>query len=354
MNKILFAASTLEHIKNFHMPYLEVLNKKMYEIHLLSNNKEDVEYIDKPIFCNLKKKIISLSNIKEIFRIKKILKEEKYKIIILHTTLSGFCVRMAVKMLKEKPKVIYMSHGYLFSDKFGIKNKFYLFCEKFLADVTDKLIVMNEEDLKIANKYKLGKEIFFTNGIGLNVEKFQFNNSKEEKVKCRNLFNLNQEDILFLNVAEFSKRKNQVELIYAFNEVSNSKLKLVLAGRGNELEKCKKLTKRLGLEEKIYFLGYVENIEKLYIACDYYISASKSEGIPFSVLEAANTGMPLLLSNKKGHKDIIKNARGLVYNDKKELKNKIVDMLVYKNEQNDLSKYDLSQVKEKIIDIYCK
>ena len=131
-----------------------------------------------------------------------------------------------------------------------------------------------------------------------------------------------------------------------------STIKLVFAGEGKELEHCKKLCKKLKLENRICFLGYIENVEKLYVACDYYISASKSEGLPVSVLEAANTGMPLLLSNKKGHKDIIKHARGLVFNNKSDLIRKINDILIYKKEKNNLFEYELAQVKDKIIEIY--
>ena len=131
------------------MPYLDELNQKKYEVHILADKQKDMENIYKSISCNWQKKMMSFSNIREIFRIKKILCEEKYKKIIVHTTLAAFCVRMAAKMLKEKPEIIYMCHGYLFTDTFNFKNKFLLFCEKIVASVTDKLIVMNETDLKM-------------------------------------------------------------------------------------------------------------------------------------------------------------------------------------------------------------
>ena len=70
MNKILFAASTLEHIKNFHIPYLEILNQKRYETHILSNKQEELESVYKSIEVNFRKNILSFSNIKSIFKIK--------------------------------------------------------------------------------------------------------------------------------------------------------------------------------------------------------------------------------------------------------------------------------------------
>jgi len=287
-----------------------------------------------------------------IIKIQKILKEEKYETVIVHTTLASMCVRLAAKFLKDKPKIIYMCHGYLFTDKFSVKNKIYLLLEKFVANITDKLIVMNSADLKIANKYKLGKNIFFTDGVGIDLNKFQFNDNENDKKRYREKFSLGQDDIIFLNVAEFSKRKNQRELIFAWSKIDNPKIKLVFAGVGKELEKCKKLVKKLNIEENVYFLGYIKNIYELYVAADYYISSSKSEGMPFSVLEAASTGLPLVLSNKKGHKDIIKNTRGLVYNNRKDIVQKIYDLLIYKKKKNMLGKYDLLKVKDNILKIY--
>jgi len=334
------------------MPYLEELSKLRYEVHVLSDKEESIDFADKNILGNFKKNFFSLNNIKEIIKIQKILKEEKYETVIVHTTLASMCVRLAAKFLKDKPKIIYMCHGYLFTDKFSVKNKIYLLLEKFVANITDKLIVMNSADLKIANKYKLGKNIFFTDGVGIDLNKFQFNDNENDKKRYREKFSLGQDDIIFLNVAEFSKRKNQRELIFAWSKIDNPKIKLVFAGVGKELEKCKKLVKKLNIEENVYFLGYIKNIYELYVAADYYISSSKSEGMPFSVLEAASTGLPLVLSNKKGHKDIIKNTRGLVYNNRKDIVQKIYDLLIYKKKKNMLGKYDLLKVKDNILKIY--
>ena len=50
MKKVLFVASVIEHIKAFHLPYLEMFKQKGYEVHVAAysnNDKENISYCDK-------------------------------------------------------------------------------------------------------------------------------------------------------------------------------------------------------------------------------------------------------------------------------------------------------------------
>ncbi len=49
MKKILFVASTLSHIENFHIPYLKEFKEKGFSVHIMGkmNNKTKIPYVDK-------------------------------------------------------------------------------------------------------------------------------------------------------------------------------------------------------------------------------------------------------------------------------------------------------------------
>ena len=59
MKKILFAASTLSHIENFHIPYLKYFKDNDFEVHIMGkgNNKSPIPYVDKVIPINFEKNI---------------------------------------------------------------------------------------------------------------------------------------------------------------------------------------------------------------------------------------------------------------------------------------------------------
>ena len=64
MKKILFSASTLSHIENFHIPYLKYFKQLGFEVHIMGkpNNKSQIPYIDKLIPIDFEKSIFSIKN----------------------------------------------------------------------------------------------------------------------------------------------------------------------------------------------------------------------------------------------------------------------------------------------------
>ncbi len=81
-------------------------------------------------------------------------------------------------------------------------------------------------------------------------------------------------------------------------------LKLRIAGGGDEILKHRyqSLADRLEIASQIEFLGECANPVEFYSTIDLYVSASRSEGLPLTVLEAWAAGKPTLLSNVTGHR----------------------------------------------------
>jgi glycosyltransferase involved in cell wall biosynthesis len=58
---------------------------------------------------------------------------------------------------------------------------------------------------------------------------------------------------------------------------------------------------RLGLQAEVTILERLERIQTLYAAVDVFVSPSRSEGMPFAVLEALLSGVPVVASDIQGH-----------------------------------------------------
>ena len=158
---------------------------------------------------------------------------------------------------------------------------------------------MNMEDYELAKKYKLYKdELHLIDGIGISDKRFYIP-STEESAKIRDSMGIEVNEIVFTYAAEFSKRKNQKLLIRAFSKCGFDNGLLLLAGDGSELDYCKNLAVKLKIENKVRFLGFVEDIPRLYSASDIIVSTSLSEGMPFNILEAMGCGLPVIASNIK-------------------------------------------------------
>lgn len=321
MKKILFAASTLSHIENFHIPYLEQLKEYGYTVHVMgkTNNKSDISCADKIISIPFEKNMFSLKNFSFAFKISKIIKAEKYDIISIHTSLAAFFVRVGIMLCSKKPKLVVNTvHGYLFdSNTSFFKKNIMLLAEKFTKYVTDVLIVMNSEDYSIAKENKLYKNnLFLVNGMGIDLTRFP-SVSYEDKILLRQELDYKESDFILIYVAEFSKRKNQKFLLDSVSQLIRSGLeniKLLLLGDGQFFDELKSYARELNISDNVIFAGYTKDTKKYYQISDVCVSSSRIEGLPFNIMEAMSVGLPVVASKVKGHTDlIVPNENGFLF-----------------------------------------
>ena len=165
-------------------------------------------------------------------------------------------------------------------------------------------------------------------GDKLNVHAICLNNTQFEKAQAR--YNLKQCDILY-NVVDLSKfidknyDKNEIRkdmnipdnayvvgavgrldpvknygfLVKVFSEVVklNSDAMLVFVGDGGEKDSLVADAKKLGIIDKIRFLGIRSDVEKIYRMFDVFVSTSITEASPCVVLEAQYSGVKCVVSD---------------------------------------------------------
>ena len=312
--KVLFAASTYSHIKNFHLPYMGQFHQAGWTIHVACGDAPGaVFYTSQVITLPFEKKMTSPSNFRATRLLRRKLEQEQYDLVITHTSLAAFFTRLAVMGLKKRPRVINMSHGYLFDDSTPVlKRQILLNAERLVARCTDLVLTMNQYDFRIAQKHKLGKQVVNVPGVGVDFSRLR----KPGRVDVHNLrqqLNLKAGDFILVYAAEFSSRKSQSVLIRALPMLPKSVV-LLLPGNGALLDECKKLAQKLGVSDRVRFPGYVDNMSLWYAIADVAVTSSRSEGLPFNVMESMYMGLPVVASAVKGHEDLIEDGEtGLLY-----------------------------------------
>ena len=302
--KILYAASTASHLRRFHMPYIEALRENA-EVYLMATG----EGVDFPI--TFAKSYFSLANFRSLFQIRKILKREKFDLLILNTTLTAFWIRAALFGMRKRPYVLNVVHGYLFPlEGGGLKKKILLLCERLMRKKTDDIAVMNKEDLETATRNKLCKKnVYFTFGMGLPNEY-----AKKAVASERDRY-ASEGQFLCTFVGELSKRKNQLFLIQAVEKLKEKgiSIRLLLVGEGSERDVLQAEIARLGLENEVVLLGHSDEVPLILAATDLYLSASESEGLPFNLMEAMAFGLPIVASDVRGQRDLLLQKPEMLY-----------------------------------------
>lgn len=102
-------------------------------------------------------------------------------------------------------------------------------------------------------------------------------------------------DRKIVSVSRLSKEKNIQMLIKAYSKSKAcGEYTLAIYGDGAERNKLESLTKKLNIENYVYFMGETSNIAKEIHKASLYINASNSEGMPNSQIEAMGLGIPCI------------------------------------------------------------
>ena len=312
--KVLFTASTFSHIRNFHLPYLAYFHDRGWTVHVACGGEEmEIPYADKVISLPFRKQMQAPDNFRAAAVLRRLIRQEGYTLISTHTALAAFFTRLAVKGLKDRPILANTVHGYLFDDTTsGLKKQILFAAERLTAPETDLLMTMNWWDDAFAREHKLGKQIVHIPGMGVDFSRFA-PATKGAGQMLRAELGISQDTFVLIYPAEFSPRKRQEILIRAMAKLPEHTV-LVLPGQGALLEECQNLAGQLGLGGRVLFPGHVSDMASWYAMADAAATASRSEGLPFNVMEAMYCGLPVVASAVKGHTDLIEDGHtGLLY-----------------------------------------
>lgn len=256
-----------------------------------------------------------ISNLKGFLQLRKIAKKEHYDIVVTNEPVMGVLTRLAFAHKKET-KVIYIAHGFHFY-KGGPKlsGSIYKIIESFTAHFTDVLVTINKEDFEAAKKFRLRKNgmVHHIPGIGVNTSRF-YKSSEDERAVIRKELGLSEGDFAVAVVGELNDNKNQEVIIRAIASLKDecSGLKALFMGTGEKAEYLMKLCNQLNADDKIQFLGYRSDVDRILSACDLGISASIREGLGLNIIEEMASGLPIVASENRGHKDVVTEDCGIL------------------------------------------
>ena len=133
-------------------------------------------------------------------------------------------------------------------------------------------------------------------------------------------------------VGRLTKQKGIDYLINAIPLVAKRypDLKVLVVGSGEEKVGLKDLAHKLGVSDRIQFLGYQKNIADFISRMDIFILPSIWEGFPYVLLEAMLLKRPIIATNIFGVSEIIENGKSGVLvkpRDSQDIANAIVDLV---------------------------
>lgn len=320
--KVLLVTTVSGFVPQFEMSNVHILQNLGYEVHYASNYntpsygtdnhrldgtgivRHQIDFVRSPF---------TFHNINVYRQLKKVMSDEHFDLVHCHTPMGGVMARLAAQSTKTGP-VIYTAHGFHFFKGASFINWLcYYPMEKFLSRFTDEQICINKEDYERAKKKFHAKHVSYIPGVGLDTNKMQPSidiNLKKLELK------LPTDRLILLSTGELIKRKNHETIIRAIGKLKSEcselaksdgiKFHYVICGHGKLEEYLKKLAIDLQVNDHISFLGYREDIMDIYQIADLFLFPSFQEGLPMALLEAMSYGLPVICSNIRGSRDLMR------------------------------------------------
>jgi len=114
-----------------------------------------------------------------------------------------------------------------------------------------------------------------------------------------------------VSVARLSAEKDFPTLLHAMAQAADRvpALQLRLVGDGPERGRLEQLTRELNLEQRVTFLGDCANVPEQLAQAGFFVSASLTEGISLTLLEAMAVGLPVVATSVGGNPEIVESGR---------------------------------------------
>lgn len=256
----------------------------------------------------IKRSINPIADLKAIFSIYKLIKQNNISKIVGHSPKGGM-VAMIAGFLAGVSSRVYFRHGIFFETTAGIKRILLKNIDRLSGTLATNVVCVSHAVQDISEREKLNspqKNIILGLGTcnGIDVKgRFNPENYANESEKLRDKLGINANDFVVGFVGRLVKDKGINELVEAWRIFSSryKNVKLLLVGPLEVRDPISEKTK-LTIENtpSIICTGNVSETPLYYTAMDVFILPTYREGFPTVALEASSMKIPVLITNATG------------------------------------------------------
>ena len=319
MKKLLITSTDLMMIQ-FLVPHVKYLSENGFHVELacsevgarMDDVRQALGNVAKAIHTvRLERSPANPRNLLGYRDMRRLLAENQYDIIWTNEPVMGVVTRLAARDLRKSgTRVVYMCHGFHFFKGASLLNWLVFYpVERFMSRFCDAIVTMNQEDYERAKTFH-SKHVYKIPGVGVDGSRFLQDADPSLRSSKRRELGIPQDAFLLLSVGELTKRKNHEVVLKALKELKRPDVHYVICGVGNLQEHLETLAKKFGLENRVHFLGYRHDVSEIMHSADCFVFPSRQEGLPFALMEAMASGLPIICSRIRGNVDLIEDRKG--------------------------------------------
>ncbi|GBR75425.1 glycosyl transferase group 1 [Candidatus Termititenax persephonae] len=246
-------------------------------------------------------------DLKTIWRLYRIIKRAQPDIVHTHTAKAGAVGRLAAQLAGVK-KIYHTFHGHVLHSYFGkFKTRIFILLEKILARLTTKIIAISERQRAELLSFGIAPAEKIT-VIRLG---FELNKLTPCQNYWRTKYRLPPDLLLVGIVGRLVPVKNHEYFLSIAQEVcrQTAAVRFILIGDGELRAKLEIAVREKGLQDRVFFAGFLTEPKEIYSDLDIVVLTSRNEGTPVTLIEAMACGKPVVSTEVGGVADIIDDGR---------------------------------------------
>ncbi len=219
-----------------------------------------------------------------LFEIRALLRKLRPDLVSTHSAKAGWLGRAAAPSLRIP--VLSTAHGWSFTTGVpAVAARLYRWGESLTAPFANRIITVSEYDRALAIRYRVAppeKLVTVHNGMPDIAPWLRADPSAAP--------------VRFVMVARFEPQKDHVTLLHALAGLRADPWELTLIGDGPLRPRAEALAQRLGIADRVRFLGARRDVAKQMAGHQVFLLITNWEGFPRSILEAMRAGLPVVAS----------------------------------------------------------
>lgn len=235
-----------------------------------------------------------------------IIRRVRPHIVHTHTAKAGAVGRLAA-MICRVPVIVHTYHGHVLHGYFSpLKTRVFVGIEQALARGSTRLLTVTDKVRDDLLGRRIGRADQYTVvPLGLDLDRFQ--QAAARRGELRRELGVSAETPLIGIVARLVPIKAHEVFLAAAAEVARTvpAARFVVAGDGERRAELEAEARRLGVADRVLFLGWRADLDRIYADLDVVVLTSKNEGSPVALIEAMAAARPVVSTRVGGVPDVI-------------------------------------------------
>lgn len=247
-----------------------------------------------------------------LVKLVRLLRRARPIIVHTHTAKAGVLGRVAA-ILARVPIRVHTFHGHVFHGYFGpVVTRVFLAIERALARRTSCILTVSESQAEeLAERYRIcARERIRVMPLGLDLDRFQAGDRARLRDEFRAEVGAGDGPVVSIVGRLVPIKNHDLFLDGAVRLLRRGvAATFVIVGGGHEEARLRERAGADRLGDRVRFLGWRSDLERIYAGSDVVALTSRNEGTPVCLIEALAAGCAIVATDVGGVRDVLEDGR---------------------------------------------